>query len=1224
MTCNCGNDGTPEYYITLDGVGINGFSPTVDFINSLPESFQIQVTDVDGVETSDAVPKLSYITGNYVSNDTLASTLANYSTSAEIASTYLTKTDAATTYLKVDGSNADSDITLNGHTFESLYSGLNTKLTMTGAPAYIQAPILVLRSTDTGKVYYKNSQSNSELATIGDIPDITTKLDTDGSNATNSFTINGVELAGNYVNIDSVPYGGIRANQTNSGIFYTLGVDSSRAYLTMPSFTLNAYPYNSLDSDARYTLINTTGDFQINTQGKKFYYGSSRIANNEVAIKGDIPTVSDATITLTQGGVSKGTFTLNGSATTIDLDAGGGGTTYTAGTGIDITSDVISIDTSVVAQLSDIPTSSDYVDLTTDQTVGGVKTFSSELHLNDNIVFGSSLNAASIMAKSGTSDRLLITRNNLASTVYVGNAYDALNLRGSSTRPKYYNGSSSKDLALYADIPSVMTGATSGTAGTAGLVPAPAAGDEGKVLQGDGTWVTPSSGGIQNTATGTNSLTILGTATSSSSTINIGTSSSAVGYSVVIGTSSSAVDYSVVIGNSAYNSYQNDVIIGYSAHASIGGKDVVIGYNAISDQSDSVVIGNQAWGTNNGSIAIGSGAYATGNSSNMYPATAIGYTASATASNAIQLGNGSNSTANTFAVGFDGTNYTLLDGTTGLIPDARISSNIARSANVPTSETIEAHKAYEDAGELLTDAEGLADVTKYAHSTFDKSKFTITGNPVITDNGLATGLTTNDKIDANISLTGRTKIKATCGFYFTILNPNRMVLGLVEGTTSKARISVTYNQNQNISGVSAIFSKTSSGTERIDITTSSDIPSISVGDFIICTLELEDSSTVKFTVNNVTTGKTATKTSTYNYYGNVANLTKLNCGSTNGSSWYMGTIDLKQYSITSGEEVIFSGNKTGIDVVKSDNYTVTGSPTITADGIASGFGQYNYITMPSGFLAANSWKIVYPVSKTQTIEGAMFSILGTNCLQTAYNPTAKKFFYALSSNSSSWDIANSNFIISDLDTTKDCLFVLEYTGSKYLLYVIQGDNTYEGVTINSSTKLYQSTSDLIFGNRNHDYFTDGSIDLNAFKIYINDTIFYQPCLKIPYTLSDTGSRVVSSIYRPRVADAYNWTKCAPYYTLLEGTNYTLPQGELYGMMGTRTLRDSYRYGIQYYEVYSDGTIEQGGSCSANTAVTFYKPFKDTNYVVTVPYSSKSATGFTPTQAGDWIAKGIGA
>lgn len=41
---------------------------------------------------------------------------------------------------------------------------------------------------------------------------------------------------------------------------------------------------------------------------------------------------------------------------------------------------------------------------------------------------------------------------------------------------------------------SAMTGATSSTAGTSGLVPAPAAGDEGKFLQGDGTWATVQSG----------------------------------------------------------------------------------------------------------------------------------------------------------------------------------------------------------------------------------------------------------------------------------------------------------------------------------------------------------------------------------------------------------------------------------------------------------------------------------------------------------------------------------------------------------------------------------------------------------------------------------------------------------------------------------------------------------------------------------------------------------
>lgn len=39
-------------------------------------------------------------------------------------------------------------------------------------------------------------------------------------------------------------------------------------------------------------------------------------------------------------------------------------------------------------------------------------------------------------------------------------------------------------------LPGDMTGATSSTAGTHGLVPAPAVGDQGKVLKGDGTWAT--------------------------------------------------------------------------------------------------------------------------------------------------------------------------------------------------------------------------------------------------------------------------------------------------------------------------------------------------------------------------------------------------------------------------------------------------------------------------------------------------------------------------------------------------------------------------------------------------------------------------------------------------------------------------------------------------------------------------------------------------------------
>lgn len=89
----------------------------------------------------------------------------------------------------------------------------------------------------------------------------------------------------------------------------------------------------------------------------------------------DLPAVGNGTITFTQGGTTKGTITTNQSGdTTIALDAGGGAS-YTAGNGIDITNDEISVDDTVVALQSDIPDISNMVTTDTAQAISGTKTF---------------------------------------------------------------------------------------------------------------------------------------------------------------------------------------------------------------------------------------------------------------------------------------------------------------------------------------------------------------------------------------------------------------------------------------------------------------------------------------------------------------------------------------------------------------------------------------------------------------------------------------------------------------------------------------------------------------------------------------------------------------------------------------------------------------------------------------------------------------------------------
>jgi hypothetical protein len=114
-----------------------------------------------------------------------------------------------------------------------------------------------------------------------------------------------------------------------------------------------------------------------------------------------------------------------------------------------------------------------------------------------------------------------------------------------------------------------------------------------------------------------------------------------------------------------------------------GGQDSVLLGHSTEGQSGTVALGYNASGGSN-AVAIGYSSSASGDGS-----TSIGSASSATGNYAIQIGYGTNSVANSLSVGFYNSytehyNWQLLDGTTGLIPDARISSNIARTSQIPT------------------------------------------------------------------------------------------------------------------------------------------------------------------------------------------------------------------------------------------------------------------------------------------------------------------------------------------------------------------------------------------------------------------------------------------------------------------------------------------------------------------------------------------------------------
>ena len=106
----------------------------------------------------------------------------------------------------------------------------------------------------------------------------------------------------------------------------------------------------------------------------------------------------------------------------------------------------------------------------------------------------------------------------------------------------------------------------------------------------------------------------------------------------------------------------------------------------LNNANHSTVVGCIAFTPLDYSTVLGAGS---GTTDNGIYGTALGAYSEVQANSGIQLGYGTNSTANTLSVGFFNNssihyNWQLLDGTTGLIPDARISTNIARTSQITT------------------------------------------------------------------------------------------------------------------------------------------------------------------------------------------------------------------------------------------------------------------------------------------------------------------------------------------------------------------------------------------------------------------------------------------------------------------------------------------------------------------------------------------------------------
>ena len=88
--------------------------------------------------------------------------------------------------------------------------------------------------------------------------------------------------------------------------------------------THDTVDWDDITNRPNFALVATSGDYNDLTNKPELFSGDY----NDLSNKPEIPTVNNATLTITQGGTTKGTFTANaGTDVEINLDAGGSGST---------------------------------------------------------------------------------------------------------------------------------------------------------------------------------------------------------------------------------------------------------------------------------------------------------------------------------------------------------------------------------------------------------------------------------------------------------------------------------------------------------------------------------------------------------------------------------------------------------------------------------------------------------------------------------------------------------------------------------------------------------------------------------------------------------------------------------------------------------------------------------------------------------------------------------
>lgn len=276
---------------------------------------------------------------------------------------------------------------------------------------------------------------------------------------------------------------------------------------------------------------------------------------------------------------------------------------------------------------------------------------------------------------------------------------------------------------------------------------------------------------------------------------------------------------------------------------------------------------------------------------------------------------------------------------------------------------------------------------------------------------------------------------------------------------------------------------------------------------------------------------------------------------------------LETGSVSSDKDVYADVLKYAHSTFDASKFTVVGTPTITKDGIGSGFtAKTSYIYVPCDLSSAESWRIRI---RQKFIDGnascplSFYSALDTDSeiFRLQVICTLKQYYIVIGS--------TIHKILDSCPTLDEIYdFEISYNGTQMTVETLKN-----GVTVQKETfeqeNIFNVNGYIVIGNSLEAGIANAHnlIDLKYFLVKTDNMPFISGnktgtyeykqenqqkagnVVSIPYTESKTGSKIADAIYRDRVRDMYEQYGYAPFYTIDEDNeNFTLPMGEVYGMM----------------------------------------------------------------------------